>query len=433
MPEALIWKIGPMESLFSPTPILAALCTVIFLLYRAWPRAMNMEKCLEGYPKSSSTENTLAVSKESDFPEHLLTGKDIFKLEQRAIFSKSWLYLSHRSRFTKAGDYHSFEVAGFPIFLILGQDGEVRAFHNVCRHRAYTITRKECGSSTVLGCRYHGWSYDTKGQLVKAPHFDDVPGFYRKQNGLFAIRVFQSAAGFIFVSLAIDGSDEMQGSNALDEFAGRQGFVAQSRWVEGKTLEGSFNWKMAVHLRQPFGPACFESKLVPTAQTSIFARMKEYLFGVCADDSDLLLFPNASFHIFKGTRHWYSLSFHPASEQKTLVRYDLYGSRSTDSKSTSQEVSRQLHEAMSKDNSNNTVEPKKEILQRLKSHSELERMERREIHPAMKRSITTAKFLQGEQRKSNAYIEIYLMVNAHAVTVCRELECPSDALKDLAW
>jgi phenylpropionate dioxygenase-like ring-hydroxylating dioxygenase large terminal subunit len=59
------------------------------------------------------------------------------------------------------------ELAEFPILIILGKDHIIRAFHNVCRHRAYTITKKPAGSSLVLGCRYHGWSYDTKGNLVK--------------------------------------------------------------------------------------------------------------------------------------------------------------------------------------------------------------------------------------------------------------------------
>lgn len=137
-------------------------------------------------------------------------------------------------------------MAGFPIFLIQGKDARVRAFHNVCRHRAYTVTRRESGSSTVLGCRYHGWSYNTLGQLVKAPHFDSVPGFEKAQNGLFEIHAWESACGFVFVNLdaaAETDGEGARGYEAVDAFAGRNGFEGCS-WVGGEVVEGAFNWKL---------------------------------------------------------------------------------------------------------------------------------------------------------------------------------------------
>ena len=59
--------------------------------------------------------------------------------------------------------------------------------------------KKECGSSTVLGCRYHGWSYDTKGSLVKAPEFEKVPGFDKGKNGLWEVKK-EVREGMIFVN-----------------------------------------------------------------------------------------------------------------------------------------------------------------------------------------------------------------------------------------
>jgi phenylpropionate dioxygenase-like ring-hydroxylating dioxygenase large terminal subunit len=155
------------------------------------------------------------------------------------------LCLSHRSRFAKAGDYQSYEVSGFPIFLILGKDGKVRAFHNVCRHRAYTVTKKDCGSSSVLGCRYHGWSYNTYGELTKAPHFDDLPGFDRSQNGLFSIHTVTNEAGFVFVNLEASPTVSSTDTSLLDVFVSRTGLGPRSKWVTGQTIEGLFNWKMA--------------------------------------------------------------------------------------------------------------------------------------------------------------------------------------------
>jgi phenylpropionate dioxygenase-like ring-hydroxylating dioxygenase large terminal subunit len=102
---------------------------------------------------------------------------------------QSWLLVTHACRFQKPGDYRTFEIAGFSIIVILGKDRELRCFQNVCRHRAYQVTKKECGSSTVLGCRYHGWSYDTEGKLVKAPEFENVPGFDKSMNALWEVKI----------------------------------------------------------------------------------------------------------------------------------------------------------------------------------------------------------------------------------------------------
>lgn len=146
-------------------------------------------------------------------------------------------------------------MAGFPIFLILGKDGEIRAFHNVCRHRAYTVANKERGSSTVLGCRYHGWSYNTKGELTKAPHFENILGFDKLQNGLFAIHVQQSTDGFIFVNLEADAPGELLETDCPTDFVKCNGPIAQSRWIGGKAIEGAFNWKMA----GKFGPVAIFS------------------------------------------------------------------------------------------------------------------------------------------------------------------------------
>jgi nitrite reductase/ring-hydroxylating ferredoxin subunit len=76
-----------------------------------------------------------------------------FDLERRAFFAKTWLYICHATRFEKPGDYHTFELAGHPFFIVRGIDDEIRAFMNVCRHRAYTVVRKPCGTTTRYDCQ----------------------------------------------------------------------------------------------------------------------------------------------------------------------------------------------------------------------------------------------------------------------------------------
>ncbi|KAG9091721.1 hypothetical protein FRC07_011796, partial [Ceratobasidium sp. 392] len=107
-------------------------------------------------------------------------------------------------------DYLKLELAGYSYFVILTKEGNYNAFHNVCRHRAFPLVHKDTGSSTVIGCKYHGWSYSpSTGSLIKAPKFNTVPTFKPSENSLFRIRTHVTSAGFIFVNFAanIDNDD----------------------------------------------------------------------------------------------------------------------------------------------------------------------------------------------------------------------------------
>jgi len=148
-------------------------------------------------------------------------------------------------RFPNTGDYRSFEIAGFPFFLIRGRDGDIRAFHNVCRHRAYPVVQKESGCSNVISCRYHGWAYNTRGELIKAPQFDQVEGFDRSKNGLFEISVHITPQGLIFVNF--DCSEEGPVSfkewyGGLEEELDEVNFDAYE-YHSSYQLDGRFNWK----------------------------------------------------------------------------------------------------------------------------------------------------------------------------------------------
>lgn len=152
--------------------------------------------------------------------------------------------VSHRGRFKNAGDYIVYEVAGFRFFMILGKDRIVRSFHNVCRHRAFPVARKQSGSATVLGCRYHGWSYDTKGALTKAPYFDNTPGFDKSQNSLYEIHTKQDSNGFLHINVStlkgVAATRPAEGTKI-----GKVGrFNVNSDLLDTIELKGKFNWKV---------------------------------------------------------------------------------------------------------------------------------------------------------------------------------------------
>jgi choline monooxygenase len=132
-------------------------------------------------------------------PPWCYTSEEFFALEMERIFSRSWIFVGHADRVAATGDYFTTVVAGAPIVLVRGDDRQVRAFHNTCRHRGTIVARGE-GSGRGFACPYHSWTYDTQGRLTSAPHMEEAVGFSLVQNGLKPVRL-ETWAGFLFVNL----------------------------------------------------------------------------------------------------------------------------------------------------------------------------------------------------------------------------------------
>ncbi|KAH7372128.1 Rieske [2Fe-2S] iron-sulfur domain-containing protein [Cadophora sp. MPI-SDFR-AT-0126] len=227
-------------------------------------------------PKTANTfENTKLPEASYDLRQSPSWWSDekIFELEKRAIFSKTWLFVTHASRFQKPGDYRTFEIAGFSFVVILGKDKQIRTFHNVCRHRAYAVTKKESGSSTVLGCRYHGWSYDTRGKLVKAPEFDKVPGFDKEMNSLWEIKtsVFQS---MVFVNF--DAATHVDSFNGGTGSRLKRWGLSKMKCLEDWKVEEEFNWKLLATMAKK------EKK-----KQQCWSSILPFLAGISQDDLEL--------------------------------------------------------------------------------------------------------------------------------------------------
>ena len=90
-------------------------------------------------------------------PSSWHTSQEFYNFERRAIFSRHWLLMTHRSRLQQPGDFLRYKFAGFDVVINLDRKGDVRAFHNVCRHRAYSVVEKQSGQANIFSCRYHGW------------------------------------------------------------------------------------------------------------------------------------------------------------------------------------------------------------------------------------------------------------------------------------
>ncbi len=132
-------------------------------------------------------------------PAWAYCSEEFHELEREHIFVSSWQIVCHASELPETGDYVTFEFLGRRGFVLRGNDGEIRAFHNVCAHRAHAVVAGERGRcARHLTCMYHGWTYhlDGRNRSVSAP--DSFPRFDRSQYGLKPIEL-EVFMGMVFV------------------------------------------------------------------------------------------------------------------------------------------------------------------------------------------------------------------------------------------
>ncbi len=109
-------------------------------------------------------------------PAELYTDPLLLDLEYKSIFENTWQLVGHESQIQNIGDQIVCHVGQMPIVVVKNQDNQLKAFHNVCRHRAGPLATKNCNKN-VLRCKYHGWTYTLDGDLRSAPEMDSTPGF----------------------------------------------------------------------------------------------------------------------------------------------------------------------------------------------------------------------------------------------------------------
>ncbi len=128
----------------------------------------------------------------------------VLEREQRALFGRTWQIVGRREQVSNAGDYFTTELVGEPLLIVRGQDGKLRGFYNVCRHRAGPPA-SGCGNRKVFRCGYHGWTYGLDGGLVNAPEMDGTAEF---DYGQFGLRPVATAEWGAWVFVNLDASAE---------------------------------------------------------------------------------------------------------------------------------------------------------------------------------------------------------------------------------
>ena len=127
------------------------------------------------------------------------TSRDVFDLDMAAIFARHWLFVAAAAELPEPGDFVTVEVGPASVMIVRDDEGQVRAFHNVCRHRGSRILDDKCGSVGNLVCPYHHWTYNVDGRLL---HAENQPAaFDRGRFGLKPVHV-RTVGGLVFICLA---------------------------------------------------------------------------------------------------------------------------------------------------------------------------------------------------------------------------------------
>ncbi len=203
----------------------------------------------------------------------------VFETEREALFERGWSCVARAEDVAGPGQRVVAGLTPAGVLVMRGSDLELRAFHNVCVHRAMPLADGP-GRSDSLTCRYHGWSYDARGRLVRAPH---APACLRaRAPGLSPVRV-GVWRGFVFVSLAADAPPLAEALRDPPPWLDRAPLEALVR-VHAREHVTRANWKLVVsnfqesHHFPAVHPAL--ERLTPTARATSWGADGPWLGGI---------------------------------------------------------------------------------------------------------------------------------------------------------
>lgn len=191
----------------------------------------------------NSFDPSLPLERARTIPSSWYFDSQLAELEYRTVFA-GWQAVGRLDQLTQRGSFLTAEVAGEPVAVVRDERGELRAFHNVCRHRAATVLNEPCGVVSKLRCRYHGWTYDLAGRLRGAPEFEGVAEFRREDFGLPPLLV-DSWGPTVWIhrqSAALRLADYL---SPLPEQTEKSG-IGALQWHARRSYDLHCNWKVYV-------------------------------------------------------------------------------------------------------------------------------------------------------------------------------------------
>lgn len=163
----------------------------------------------------------------------------VYRADLEHIWRKGWLFAGHACEIRNPGDWLTLQVETDSLIVIRGEDGAVRALHNVCRHRGSQIVAPGRGSTKRLVCPYHQWTYDTKGALTFCR------GMHELDKAEFSLKKVQCEVveGLIFISLAENPAPFAAARELMAPYLKPQG-LERAKVAKQVDYEIHANWKL---------------------------------------------------------------------------------------------------------------------------------------------------------------------------------------------
>lgn len=190
-----------------------------------------------------------AINQPSGLPNAAYWSPDWLAMENKRIFQRSWVFAMADAELVEPGAIKPVEVGGTPVILVRGEDGAVRAFHNVCRHRGTQLVAKACVAGAIT-CPYHAWAYRLDGTLKSRPHFHGPNQLERfdtgqaEDLGLYPIRC-ETWNGCHFVNISGDAPDLTTWMTPMLERTQAFDF-SNIRWIGKRAYTIKSNWKLVL-------------------------------------------------------------------------------------------------------------------------------------------------------------------------------------------
>jgi Rieske 2Fe-2S family protein len=121
-------------------------------------------------------------------PGAIYSSPEFLRAEVEEFFLRDWLFVAREEELANPGDYMALRLVDQPVLLSRGKDGKLNAAYNMCLHRGVEVACG-AGNAQMFKCPYHGWTYDTAGNLVGAPHMGQTKDFDLKRCRLKQLRV----------------------------------------------------------------------------------------------------------------------------------------------------------------------------------------------------------------------------------------------------
>lgn len=184
------------------------------------------------------------VEQAETLPAHCYTDPAYLEQETKQIFRRTWQLAGRLDQVAQPGSYFTTEVAGEPVLIVRDRNGNLRGFHNVCRHRA-SILAVGAGQCEQFRCPYHGWTYELNGKLIGTPDFQGVENFDRHGYGLAPVQL-ETWEKFIFIKL--DAAAPYSLTDWLEDIPQqtRHLHANKMQFVERRDYVIECNWKVYV-------------------------------------------------------------------------------------------------------------------------------------------------------------------------------------------